>query len=782
MSRLWPWLLGGAALAGWWALRRRPLPRVQGRLELPGLIGEVSVERDRRGIPTLCADHVRDAWLALGFVHAQDRPFQLDMQRRLGWGRLSECLGKRALKADIFLRRLGLGRSARQEWESADAAEREMLTAYAEGINAAWRLGPRASEFVVLGYHPDKWEPWHAYLWFKCLGHDLACNWEVELLRTALLLEGPYSEQLSRWSLHPPEQTPVTAGGWTRCAVVELMREYQAVRECLPEEFRPPYPLPGSNAWALAGRRSASGFPLLANDPHLVFKVPDYWYEVRIEVEQTQLAGASMPGMPGLILGQNGSLAWGVTNAFIDVQDLFLEKVDWSAQRVTGPGGEESLQVWRESIAVAGGAAREVTLYATPRGPLLSVPPDGSPYALSLAWSGRGAGHFFRALLGLNRARSLEEARESLCDWHLPVLNMVLADRDNIAHQVVGRVPRRRSGSGLVVAPAWEERWQWSGYLDYAQLPAATNPECGYIVSANHSLNGGEHFLSWDFCPGWRAERIEQLLQARPVHDLDSLAAIQCDQTSTLAVRLLSQLDQVTPRNRLQQKAWNWLRHWNGHLHAESSAATCYQAWIQCLCEGVALASLGPERAAWLIGQRGFHPLDPRPTQANRYQGRVVMACLQRAPGWLPEGQSWEGHLQSAFEEAVTRLQRVLGDGSWHWGRLHRAHLSHPLESLRIFPGIGPLALGGDNESPNQTGTAASSQGLPGPITLGATWRFLTDLGDPRQYRTAHCPGQSGHAGSPHYQDGLVDWKEGRYHRPGTAERPFCLKLSPGRG
>lgn len=773
------WALVAGALAGvYWALYKRPLPRTSGRLAFPALEGEATVLRDSRGIPRLCVGSWADAWRCLGWVHAQDRPFQLDLQRRLCRGELSEILGRRALPADRFLRRLGLAASAAREWEQCPPSERAMLSAYAEGINAGWQASPLATEFALFGTRPRRWEARDAYLWVKALGHDLGCNWESELLRSLLLAENLDGRVLECWSLQTGPGMPRTDGSRTQDLTRALLAEYDAARAVLPPGLSFGGPLGGSNAWAVAGMRSEDGAPLLACDPHLGMKVPDYWYQVAIEVEDFALLGASMPGLPGVILGQNGPLAWGVTNAYIDVQDLFLEEVDWQRRSVRGPAGPEPLQERSESIPVRGGGPESLQLFHTARGPV--VQHDEGPLALSLAWSGREPGRFFSALAGLNRARSVAEAREALQDWHLPVLNFVLADRSgNIAQQAVGRVPHRPLPSGLVVVPAWEPRTVWRRMRTFEEMPHRLNPACGYVISANHNLPQSEQdFLSWDFNPGYRAERIEELLLQRERHNPDSFGEIQCDETSTVARRLLSRVADLRAGSAAEEEALLALQGWDGRMAADSVAATIYSSWLHVLSEQLAHASLPPAVLPWLLAERSFHPLNGHPSFANRFQGRMVEACLADDPLWLRAGHPWAEVLQTAFREAVQRLRGRLGPrvSTWTWGRLHQVELRH---SLRL-PGwnLGKISLGGDSETPNQTAVVARD-GLPGPVALGATWRFVTSLASPQQAMTAHCPGQSGHPGSAHYRDGLRDWVAGLYHRHWLDEVRSELRLSP---
>lgn len=775
-------LTAGGVFAAYYAFYRRPLPRRKGKVSIQGLSGPVTLDWDSRGIPRIQAQTWLDAWRVLGWVHAQDRPFQLDLQRRVAWGRLSEIFGVRTLPADRFLRRLGLHRSAAQEWATADDQEKAMLQAYADGINAVWSQERRASEFHLLGYRPDPWQPQDSYLWVKALAHDLACNWEYEALRSLFLSQGKL-DVLRLWSLTPPADMPITAGGLTQDSLQSLLQEFEAVKSCLPDGYHPTEPLAGSNAWAVSGRLSEDGFPLLANDPHLAMKLPDYWYEVMIDLNELgyHLFGVGMPGLPGLILGQNGHLAWGVTNAYIDVQDVFAERVDWSSQTVAGPSGDEPLETYQETIPVRLKKSESATYYASPRGPLLWGDPSRGDAAMSLAWTGRDSGHFFRALSGLNQARDVAQARQALADWHLPVLNFIMADREHIAHQVAGRLPRRKLGSGLLVAPAWEPGWAWQGCYDFAELPHRIDPECGYLVSANHSVASGEgQFLSWDFNPGFRAERIEELLLQRGLHNLESFQLIQCDQGSTLARRFLTLLNRLQASSPLQQDCLAALQAWDFNLRADSLAACLYQSWLAVFCEQLLTQSLGKDLAGWLLGEKGLNPLAPHASHATRYQGAIVLACLQGDNTLLPPGHTWDGFLQSSYEETLQRLEKRFGGEpkGWRWGKLHLLKMEHPLGKLGfLFPAAGPVETGGDAESPNQTGTMLVD-GLPGPVSIGASWRYVVRLSD-LHCRSAHCPGQSGHPGSANYRDGFAPWLAGEYYEPLQAKRGRRLSLFP---
>jgi penicillin G amidase len=801
----WPWL--GAALvglgvgaAGYWAHYRRPLPTVEGVLKIDGLEAEVLVTRDSRGIPTIQATTWRDVWRTQGFLHVQDRCFQMDLQRRAAAGRLSELFGERTIPADRFLRRLGMDRAAEAEWADNYPEQKEMLECYAQGANACLLVQSPSSEYAILGLTPEPFKPQDCLLWVKMMAHDLACNWESELFRGRLIAACDDLEAAAAWCLCPPSELPQMVGGLTPDLFAKALDEYRLAKECLPPGFSPGDPMGGSNAWAVSGARSESGYPMLANDPHLSMKIPDFWYEMKIVLPDQVLFGASMPNLPGLILGHNGKVAWGVTNSFVDVHDLFVERIQSDGLSCQGPNGREPVRSIVETIKVKGKPAVEELVYETARGPLItsieaSKSADGICYGMSLAWSSRAPGKFFRSVANLNRASDVPAAMQALEDWHSPVLNFIMADRENIAHQVVGRVPRRRRYSGLVPLPAWQASSAWQGYLEYSELPSILNPEQGIVLSANHAIadDSYPHFLSWDFNPGLRAERIEEVLSSQKSHDLASFQALQNDYYTTLGRRFRDgakalEIVDFSKRHPLAQQAYRILVDWDCVATVDSCGETVYQTCMGCLAELMLERTFGLELALEVLGETSHNPLSQVANHASRFHATVVKAFFHRdarflRPSMAVDGRpaDWTSLFVECLDLACTRLVTKLGSNTkrWTWGRLHTLQLRHPLSKLRpLFPYQGPFPIGGDSETVNQTGVMHEN-GLPGEVSVSGSWRLIIDLGRPESCCTAHCPGQSGHPGSPHYSDGMADWLAGRYVRPLAAKGVKKLRLLP---
>jgi len=461
---------------------------------------------------------------------------------------------------------------------------------------------------------------------------------------------------------------------------------------------------------------------LLASDPHLAPKAPDSWYQAELVWPDGHVVGASMAGFPGIVIGQNRSLAWGATNSYIDVQDLFWEKVDHNVTERT------------VEIGVRGFGKRKIVVQASERGPLLVPVKDG--HSLSLAWSGSEPGEFFRALFGLNFAADIAQARQSMRHWVAPSLCYVLADMENIGFQAVGHIPRRGQGTGLVPVPAWKEEFRWKGLLDFEEWPALTNPESGMVVCANHGLGPD---LSWDFNCGIRAQRIEELLKARSDHDWRSFAAIQRDIVSLPARRFADLCLQ------LQDFPHGWMiedfRRWDGRMAADSRAALLAACGLLCLTQ----EALPREWRGLFLGPETHHPLLKRGGHLSRLQPWVL--------SWVEADRERLKLVSAALLEAESRLTRKLGHpGSWNWGRLH---------GLRIPFGRW-LPLDGDADTPNQSGYLCDHE-LPGAVCLIGSFRLIADLGRPQDCRTCHFPGQSGRWDSGHYGDGVEDWIHGRY-------------------
>lgn len=755
---------------------RRPLPRVRGQLTLDGLRRPVDVIRDRWGVPHIYAQTEEDLFFAQGFVHAQDRLFQMDVNRRLGLGRLSEIVGPAGLETDRFARTFGWHKAAEAQAAGimSHAETRAISEAYAAGVNAFIEQGKLPIEFSLLACRPEPWRPADSAAWGSVLAWGLSVNWETELLRARLVEElGP--EKAADLTPDYRERYPTIVPGPTigpRLAAA-LSDAYRRAMETLPMGAVPAGSGVGSNNWVVDGRRTASGRPILANDPHLPPIFPTIWYENHLDGGRYHVTGFTSPGVPAVIIGHNEQIAWGVTNAFPDVQDLYVERFHPDDPLLYEVDGEWVRAEREEEIIHVRGRRRPVVeeVRYTRHGPIVSGLISGEHRPLALRWSCHGRNNHLRALTELCRAGDWDAFRRSLHDWAFPSQNVVYADVDgNIGYVMPGRVPVRARGEGLVPVPGWTTEYDWTGWIPFDQLPARFNPPEGYIVTANNRIAGDDYpyLLSGEWQPPYRAERIADLIDALSPLKLADNGRIQNDTVSLLALRFLKQAlppVQEAPAiaHSLYARALDRLRQWDGDMRPDQVAPTIFFGWFVSFTRAVMEQALGPELAGDLLGR---HELEQFPTNPfHEIAHELVVRWLEQGP------PAWVGdlriHLQTALQEALIVLQSEFGPNpaDWQWGRLHYLEIRSPLARI---PGLGRLwrpvsyPVGGDGYSVNQAEVGPHLP--PDPVHTIASCRMIVDVGRWDNSLSALPGGQSAHLASDHYQDSVKDWLHGDYH------------------
>ncbi len=773
--------LGVAGMAGAGLYRlalRQPQAPLDGVVSPPGVKTDVEIVRDHDGVPHIYAAMSRDVFFALGYVHAQDRLWHMELNRRVARGRLSEIFGEPTVTFDRLMRRIGLAHVATAEAIAMGPEERVALEGYAAGVNGFLKVHRHRLplEFRILRFRPEPWEPADSLACGKLLSWMLSSNWDTEWFRARLVEQvGPDAAALL--DLGYPAGHPVTIEPGVSYAGLSdsLVAEFQAIQRELglaTGGF--------SNAWAVSPAKSATGAALLASDPHLRPQMPSIWYEAHLCGDGLDVVGATMPGMPFVLIGHNQSIAWGITASMVDTQDLFVERTspEHPGQYET-PSGWEPLSVRREEIRVRGRAEPILeSIQETRHGPSLTPLLTGEARMLTVQSSILRAGQAARGALRLNRAQNWSEFRTALSDWDLAV-NLVYADHEgNIGYQLCGHVPRRETGSGLLPNPGWDERYDWKGYLPFDELPNAFNPPEGYVVSANNRVVGNDypHVLSRDWCDGFRAMRIENQLRSRDKHTLDDLAAMQSDFYSEAARQICeayADLEPV-PGDPLTTRALEHLRRWDYRLTAESVAAAIYAAVRRQLLRNVFGARLG----ALVGGFTGTTPLEG--VAGNVYPARasgMLIDLLRRSdPEWLandPAFESWDDLKWKSLSQAVGELRSRLGDDmdSWTWGSLHRVTFDHPFGRVKLLAPLfsrGPYPIGGDGDTPHQCASIGGSYGADEYIP---SYRQLVDLGNLSNSRSIHTTGQSGQPGSIHYDDFIPLWLTGRYHPMRYARR-----------
>ncbi len=749
------------ALAGaYFLVGRSGLPQVTGELSLPGLQAPVTIHRDGAGIPHILAENEHDLFFAQGFVHAQDRLWSMESARRAAHGRLSEVIGERGLKNDRFMRTLGLTQAAQADWEVLDARSQAVLQAYADGVNAylaqaGSRLPP---EFKILGITPEPWQPVDSLAFGKLLGWGLSNNYKHELILAQLAPRLPWEQLLQILPEYPgPDVIPDAQQALGLGRTAEALLGFQTAWESTLSLARPDQ---GSNAWVAGGSRTASGLPFLANDPHQALSMPSLWYEVGLHSQDGvyRLVGGSLPGIPGVEIGHNARIAWGVTNARPDVQDLFLETLDPEGARYRFQGEWRELRLRQEVIQVKGSEPVTLTVRSTHHGPLVSDVLEESEEALALRWTGLDPRPLLQAILELNRAGNWEEFRAALARWELPGMNFVYADVEgNIGYQMTGAAPIRAGNDrlGLTPVPGEEGAYEWTGFIPWDEMPHALNPAGDFFASANNRPVGPDYpyFLSRYFQPPYRAVRISQRLRQGENLTPEDFQTLHGDRFSAINLEVAQALvAEAQAQDERQQAALELLASWDGFMEAESGGAALSEAALRQIIRLTLAPSLGEEGAAQYLTLAAYP-----------YMYLQNILDDPASPWWQGDRS---GLLSQALAAAVAEVQAQLGDepASWTWAGMHSMTFAHPLGSvapLRPIFNRGPFPAGGNWNTIN---SGAYYPEKPYAMGLGPAYRIISDPADWDASRSILPTGQSGHPFSPHYDDQIAPWLAVEYH------------------
>ncbi|MGI9026748.1 MAG: penicillin acylase family protein [Burkholderiaceae bacterium] len=778
--------------------RQLTLPKVDGSLTIAGLSAPVDVVRDAEGIPHIYAASDDDAWFALGFVHAQDRLWQMEMNRRTAAGRLAEVLGPGALDTDRLLRTLGVYRNAQAMETRLNDNTRRALARYAAGVNANLeqrKHSPRSalpSEFLLTGApFPEPWTPPDSVAWSTMMAWDQSTNWSSELMRMRL------SQRLTKQQidelLPPYPGNPRVAPDGTRTDAVPdappQVADYTALYRSLKEEgaalseaaasliaLAPPGHIEGkgSNNWVVSGARAMSGKPLLANDPHLDLSAPSIWYLAHLSAPDLNVIGATLPGIPFVVIGRNDRIGWGLTNTGPDTQDLYLEELrdNGGQPEARTPDGWQPLVTRSEVIGVKGGADVLLNVRASRHGPLISdvsrAATDATrqignrKYAIAFQWAAlRDDDKTMQAGLAIDRATDWTSFVAAVRDFHSPQQNIVYADVDgNIGFIAPGRVPIRRPDNdlkGRAPVPGWDARYDWEGFVALEDLPQRLNPPQGRIVTANHKIVQDDYvpYLTSEWAAPFRARRIEELLDATPRHDVASFAKIQGDVRSLPAVRLLPILLKTPPSNDAAKDVIARLSTWDGTMSASRPEPLIFAAWMRELTRLVTRDELGSELFADYWEQRTvfmINVLSNRDGQ-SRWCDDVTTPAVETC-----------AQMQTrALDLALADLTRRIGPNrnEWRWDLLHVARSEH-----RPFARVPPLdrifdlrvPVGGDTHTVNLADYAIRNEGEPFIDRHGPSLRQIIDFGDLEQSRFVQSTGQSGNRLSPFYASFVKRW------------------------
>jgi penicillin amidase len=764
---MWPWVNRAASLIlalvvlatlGGGYLFYRAMPAYSGAERLPGLTADVRVWRDHFGVPHIFAASMDEAARALGYLHASERMFQMEILRRVGQGRMAEIQGAELLGVDKFIRTVGFYREAEASFSALSPWAQKRLTAYADGVNAFIDSHALPPEFLLAGDHPEPWKPADTLVVAKLEAYQLSQSFRLKLLRARLLQKlGPDQTNWLFPTAKPGE--PITT--------LPSLGDGHASRDNVDDEMGA---LTGighgaSNEWVIAGSRTETGKPILANDPHLDLSAPILWYLARIVTPEGSVKGATIPGAPAFVLGQNDSIAWGLTTADSNVEDLFIETVDPSdpAKYLT-PDGPRPFETREETIRVKGGADVRLAVRTTRHGPVLSdISEDVASIAepgkvVALAYTGLGdRDTTAEAFLRLNAARNWGEAVDALRIYQTPTQNLVYADvAGNIGFFNPGQVPLRKSGDGLTPVDGASGAFDWTGMIPFEQLPQLYNPAIGFAFNANNADVPPDHQPSFgfDYEENFRARRIQQFFDTIGKHSLETSATMQADHLSLDVKELQPFIATIAPANDWARQAQAMLMKWDGVMTKDRAEPLIYTAFLSALHK-------------ILIEDKAGSPMNER----GRFAATTLISLMREHSSWCDSPGAPDPDcrraLGRALDDGLALLVKRDGKdmGQWEWGAEHQALLRHQVYShVPLFDRLTDLSLpsSGGFYTLDRGGGYEAAADMPFARTHGGGFRGLYDLSDPAKSRFMIATGESGHIFSSHYGDLTPLWNDVR--------------------
>lgn len=735
----------------WWGETIQQRARVNTGATSAGVASDVSIQRDQHGIPHIHATNDRDLFFGYGWAMAEDRLFQLDWLRRKGHGRLSEIIGTDGLEFDRIARTVGLNRIAAAEWERLPSEVQQLVEAFSDGINAVIaNCGDNLPiEFDLLQYRPEPWSP------VDCLAIEVEFRWYLtgrfpvicmpELAKRSLG-DGPLyqeyllSEKDDESILHPGDYEPLAS----------------QPLEPVGESVADPDATTGSNNWVVAGRRTATGAPLLASDPHIAFEAVSCWYEAHLCGGSFNVAGMTYVGMPAIMFGRNERVAWGITNNICSLRDLYQERTSDAHPGCFEYDGEwEQSRELTETINVRDADPVTFTIRFSHNGPIVDdiLPaPANELGPVSLSWLGMFHGGWLTSLLGMDRASSVAELRAAMRPWHVPTFSLVLADTDGrIGFQASGRIPVRTRYE-RAFRRGWDPGDQWRGLIPFEEMPSFDDPERGWIASANNRIAPDDfpHRMYGCWVSGCRGQRIREMIESRESISVDDMRDMQQDALNLRAAALVPDLlGELEPVDDDTRQAITVLDSWNCVSAADSVAATIFNVFYTRWCGTVSNARFSGAAAELLV--KGVDPCATRLLTSDPH-------------GWFPAGDRQQ-QLRETFAGTLAYLKDRFGPdmSTWTWDQLHVMPLRHVLSARGE---LGQLLDHGGAGVRGDMLTVCNTGGGPDWVAAsGAGYRMVADLSSsPPVLRAVDGQSQSGRPGSPHYSDQFGDWASGQYH------------------
>lgn len=732
-------------------------PKIDGEVLLTILEKDVTVVRDDMGVPHITAQSDADLYRAQGYVQAQDRLFQMDLSRRQASGRLAEVVGEAAVNTDKFFRTFSLRHAAEKSWEGYDEDTKKILEWYAEGVNAfideVKGTNKLSFEFKLLGYEPEPWTPLDSLTIGKYMAYDLGGNWNLQAFRHWALQNYSEEEMEELMFSYPEDARSILEANLAN--PVQVAGQFDA--SMLPHEFN------GSNNWVVSGDKTESGLPLLADDPHLGLSSPSIWYQMHLTSPEQNVSGVIFAGIPGIILGHNDDVAWGVTNVNPDVQDLYIETVNPNNPYEFEYDGQwYKAEVREEPINVKGGETIDFEVVTTKHGPVISnvMWNYENPNAVfSMQWTALEPTKELQAVVGFNKAKNWEEFEKALEDFNAPAQNFVFADKSGtIAYKANGRVPIRKKGNAELPVPGNSSEYGWIGYIPYDELPRTVNPPEGFVATANNEVidESYPYHLSNLWAQPYRYERIAELLEANDNLTVEDMKAIQMDAKNLYAMKYLPDLYKTVENSSIAknyEEELAILKEWDYFDDKEQAAPLIFHKWMSKLQESLFIDEMPEDIYKLMPGKSQI--LDEM--LSNAYAGKEVL--------WINKRGGLDNFVTEAFEDALEEIREDFGNKpkKWAWGDFHELTFDHPIGGANKALGYLLNAKKIPVDGSRITAMAAAND-AEGNVNHGASWRFVADISDLTKAEHIVGPGQSGHVKSKWYHNQVEAWANGEYH------------------
>jgi penicillin amidase len=740
---------------------RATLPDMSRPVTAEGVGDSIEILRDAHGIPHIRARSFHDAFFGQGFATAQDRLWHMDHDRHTAYGRWAEIVGESGVEQDLSMRRLQIARSVEDDYTVLNLGTKTMLDAYAAGVNAYIEgPDPLPIEYRMLDAAPEPWQPWDCLAVFM-VRHILMGVYEGKLWRARLVNELGAERASEIIPAYPDEHLLITppgeeygGGAWQALAQLSAGKEHIGWLSDVDA---------GSNNWAVSGSRTASGKPLVAGDPHRPLDTPNVYYQNHVACPEFDAIGLSFPGCPGFPhFGHNAHVAWCVTHAQADYQDLYIERFkEGSPSEYLWDGEWTEAEVRREVVEIKGGNPVDIDILVTRHGPIIAGDPE-SGHGIALRYTATdGPNRWSECLPRMLKARSADGIDEAMRHWVDPCNNFVFADvHGDIGYLNRGRLPVRSELNAWLPVPGWKSDYEWKGFVPFEELARSRNPDTGYIVTANNRIAPGDfpHYIALHYSPDYRARRITHRLQGLDRVTVEDMAAIHGERVSIPAMTYARLLAEAEPLDELSARAQKKLAGWDGAMDRDSVAAAIYSA-SRIYLDGVLLEhQLGrmTDEALSATG-RGA------PMHVSQLKALFVTAAGNNDASVLPPGDDWSSVAARALADGVASLREKLGDDmdSWTWGSVHSTSPHHTLSEF--FPEMAvlldppPVPMGGDGDTPHSSSYAAA-----GPFTVTGTSaaRYVFDTADWDNSRWIVPLGASGNPASPHYADQTPVWEK----------------------